>query len=101
MIWELSQDHQSGQPDPLLQALKQAFATPGPITIQNVGQNIELNFASLPLGSYRVEWINNLTSGAWNTLTVTNISGGGGVIQISDPSAAGQSQRFYRVQSPP
>ena len=29
MIWELAQDHQNGQPDPLLQAVKQALATPG------------------------------------------------------------------------
>jgi chitinase len=101
MIWELSQDHQSGQTDPLLLALKQGLATPGPITIQNAGHNIELNFASLPLGSYQVEWQSNLTSSAWNTLTVTNVSGNGGILQILDPGSADQPQRFYRVQSPP
>ena len=101
MIWELAQDHQKGQPDPLLLALKQALATPGPITIQNVGQDIELSFISLPLGSYRVQWTGDLTSNVWNTLTITNVSGTGGSLQVVDPDAAGQPQRFYRAQTPP
>jgi len=101
MIWELAQDHQSGQPDPLLLALKQALATPGLITIQNLGDDIELSFTSLPLGSYGVEWTGDLTSNVWNTLAVTNVSGPGGVLQVVDPDAASQPQRFYRVQTPP
>jgi len=101
MIWELAQDHQTGQPDPLLQALKQALATPGLITIQNTGQDIELSFTSLPLGSYLVEWTGDLTSNVWNTLAVTNVSGPGGSLQVVDPDAASQPQRFYRVQTPP
>ncbi len=101
MIWELAQDHQNGQPDPLLLALKQALATPGLITIQNLGGDIELSFTSLPLGSYGVEWTGDLTSNVWNTLAVTNVSGPGGVLQVVDPDAASQPQRFYRVQAPP
>ncbi len=101
MIWELAQDHQAGQPDPLLQALKQALATPGLITIQNTGPDIGLSFTSLPLGSYRVEWTGDLTSNVWNTLAVTNVSGPGGSLQVVDPDAASQPQRFYRVQTPP
>jgi chitinase len=101
IIWELAQDHQSGQPDPLLEAVKQALATPGLITITNIGQNIELNFTSLPLGSYRVEWSTNLTGNVWNTLVVTNVSGPGGILQIVDPGTASQPVRFYRVQTPP
>jgi chitinase len=101
MIWELAQDHRNGQPDPLLLAVKQSLATPGLITIQCTGQNVELNFASLPLGSYRVEWTRNLTDGIWNTLVVTNISGPGGNLRIVDPDANGQPQRFYQVQTPP
>jgi len=101
MIWELAQDHQTGQPDPLLQAVKQALATPGPITIQDTGQNIELSFTGLPLGSYRMEWTGDLISNVWDTLVVTNVSGPGGVIQVVDPDADGQPQRFYRVQTPP
>ncbi len=101
MIWELAQDHQNGQPDALLQAVKQALATPGFITIQSLGPEIALDFASLPLGSYDVEWSSNLTGNFWNTLVVTNVSGSGGVLQIVDPNAGGQPQRFYRVQTPP
>jgi chitinase len=100
MIWSLGQDYQSGQPEPLLEALKQALATPGLITIQNTGQDIELYFSALPLGSYRVEWTSDLTSNVWNTLAVTNVSGPAGVLQIVDP-AVSQPQRFYRVQTPP
>ncbi len=101
MIWELAQDHQNGQPDALLQAVKQALATPGLITIQSIGPEIALYFTSLPLGSYDVEWSSNLTGNFWNTLVVTNVSGSGGILQIVDPNTGNQSQRFYRVQTPP
>lgn len=101
MIWELAQDHQSGQTDPLLLAVKQALATPGQIAIQKTGQDIELNFAGIPLGSYCVEWNSNLTGNVWSTLAVTNVTGTGGVLQIFDPDTAGANQRFYRVQTPP
>jgi chitinase len=101
MIWELAQDYQQGQPDPLLLALKQALATPGSIGIQDFGQNIALSFTGLPLGSYRVEWNKDLSSNAWNTLTVTNLSGPAGLLEILDPAAPTQSQRFYRIQTPP
>jgi chitinase len=100
MIWELAQDHHAGQPDPLLQSIKQALATPGSTAIQLNGQSIDLGFASTPLGSYRVQWSSNVSGGAWNTLAVTNVSGTGGVLHVSDPSA-NQGQRFYRVQTPP
>jgi len=101
MIWELAQDHQNGQSDPLLQAIKQALATPGLITLQSVGPGIALYFTGVPLGSYDVEWSSNLTGNFWNTLVITNVSGSGGVLQIVDPNAAGQPQRFYRIQTPP
>ncbi|HVU08529.1 MAG TPA: glycoside hydrolase family 18 protein [Verrucomicrobiae bacterium] len=101
IIWELALDHQTGQPDPLLEAVKQALATPGLITIQNSGQDIALDFNGLPLGSYSVKWSGDLNSNVWNTLVVTNVSGPGGVIQVVDPDAVSQTQRFYRVQTPP
>ena len=101
MIWELSLDYQSKQSQPLLSALKQALATPGPITILNIGQDIELNFTSLPLGAYRVEWSSNLTISAWNTLAITNISGAGGTLQIFDSDVSSQPWRSYRVKTPP
>jgi chitinase len=104
MIWELAQDHYAGQTDPLLQSIKQAMATPGATTLRPNGQNIELNFSGIPLGSYRVQWKSNLTAGVWNTLTITNVpnTGTGGVIQVTDPDAtAGPAPRFYRIQTPP
>jgi chitinase len=101
MIWALGQDYQSGQPEPLLQAVKQALTTPGWVTLQRPDQEINLGFSSLPLGSYRVQWSSNLTDASWNTLTVTNVSGPGGWLEIPDSTAALQPQRFYRVQTPP
>ena len=101
MIWELAQDHQSGQPDPLLQAIKQALAAPGLTTIQLTNQSINLSFTSLPLGSYRVQWTGDMSVSVWNTLIVTNVSGSGGLLQVTDTNSFGQPQRFYRVQTPP
>ena len=102
MIWELSQDFQSGQsqPEPLLSTLKQALATPGSMTISNSGSQIELNFLSIPLGSYSIEWQSNLNGGIWNTLMVTNVSGTGGVVQVFDSRPGAAGRRFYRVQTP-
>jgi chitinase len=100
MIWELAQDHQAGQPDPLLQSIKQALATPGSTAIQINGQTVDLGFASMPLGSYRVQWSSNVSGGTWNTLAVTNNSSTGGVLHVSDPSV-NQPKRFYRIQTPP
>lgn len=100
-IWELSQDHVSGQSqsDPLLEAVKQAAATPGSLTAQHSGKNINVSFNSAPLGNYAVQWSTNLTK-SWSTLVQTNVSltGTNSVIQISDP--ANQPLRFYRVQTP-
>lgn len=100
MIWELAQDHQSGQPDPLLQAVKQALASPGEVAIQMTNQNIELSFTGVALGSYRIQWTDSLTNTVWNTLTVTNVSGATQLLRIIDPNPIGQPQRFYRIQSP-
>jgi hypothetical protein len=84
-----------------LEAVKQGLATPGLTAIQLSNQQVNLSFTSLPLGSYRVEWTSNLTAGVWNTLAVTNVSGSGGLLQVTDPDPATQPQRFYRVQTPP
>jgi chitinase len=104
MIWELGQDHNAGQPDPLLQSIKQALATPGVTALRANGTDVSLNFNSIPLGSYHIQWNSNLTAGNWNTLLVTNVpnSSTGGVMQVTDPGAIGvQSSRFYRIQTPP
>src|SRR5271154_2013385 len=39
MIWELAQDHTPNIPDPLLQAVKQAIATPGQTSLQTSGSD--------------------------------------------------------------
>ena len=102
MIWELAQDHQVGQPDPLLQAVKQALATPGLINLQTANSDIDLSFNAIALGSYRVQWKSDLTAGVWNTLLITNVSNAGGVMQVTDVGVmANQLQRFYRIQTPP
>ncbi len=102
MIWELAQDHQAGQPDPLLQALKQALVTPGLTGIQSSNNDINLVFNAIALGSYRVQWLSSLTDGVWNTLLITNVSNAGGVLEVTDPGVmTNQFQRFYRIQTPP
>jgi chitinase len=102
MIWELAQDHHANQPDPLLQAVKQALATPGTVAIQLNVPDIYLSFTSAPLGFYNVQWTSNLNSAVWNTLVVTNVVGTGGVMQVTDPGAVlNQPDRFYRVRTPP
>ena len=102
MIWALGHDYQSGQPEPLLQSIKLALATPGALEIQRSNQDVKLGFSSIPLGSYRIQWTSNLaTATGWNTLTVTNVIGSGGPLQVTDPNSNDQRQRFYRVQTPP
>jgi GH18 family chitinase len=102
MIWELAQDHTASTPDPLLQDVKQAVASPGQTTLQINGNNVNLSFPSIALGSYRVQWSSNLMAGIWNTLLITNISGPGGPLQILDSGAVtNQPGRFYRIQTPP
>jgi len=91
----------NGQPDPLLQAVKQSLASPGQITIQQTGQDVTISFNS-------IAWVRIVSNGrmiwaavSWNTLAVTNISGPGTPVQIVDTNPFSQPQRFYRVQSPP
>jgi chitinase len=102
MIWELAQDHTPDTPDPLLQAVKQALATPGLTSLQTSNNDVSLTFNGIALGSYCVQWIGDLTTGVWNTLVVTNVPGAGGVLQITDTGAlTNQLQRFYRIQTLP
>ncbi|HEX7654551.1 MAG TPA: glycosyl hydrolase family 18 protein, partial [Verrucomicrobiae bacterium] len=100
IIWELTQDHKTGQPDPLLQAIKSALNTPGRIKLQNSATNISLTFTGAPLGSYQAQWTSNLAN--WNNLSTTNLgtAATGGVLQVTD-SNVGAPSRFYRIKSPP
>jgi chitinase len=103
ILWEISQDHHTGQPDPLLQAIKQAIATPGMLDLHQSGQDMRLTFASAPLGTYRIQWTTNLAANTWNSLAVTNLSltATGGLVQVTNVGAITNSRRFYRVQTPP
>ena len=102
MIWELSQDHTGVAPDPLLQAVKQALATPGQTTLRRTANNVTVAFNTAPLGSYEVQWSSNLAGNGWNSLVTTNVTGPGGTLQINDAGVAtNQSRRFYRIQTPP
>ena len=44
MIWELAQDHIANQVDPLLNAIKQAIATPGTLSAKTSGASMDLQF---------------------------------------------------------
>jgi chitinase len=105
MIWELSQGYRAtapvGQRDPLLQAVRQALATPGPLSIELAGLGIQLSFSGAPLALYRVLWTSDLNGGIWTTLA-DNVPGTNGMVVVSDPAeVAIHSPRFYRVQTPP
>ncbi len=102
MVWELAQDYQSGQPGQLAQALKQSLTTPGLASLKRTSDDMNLTFNSIALGSYRVQWTTDLAMGSWNTLMITNNSGSGGPLEITDSGAVtNQPVRFYRVRTPP
>jgi chitinase len=105
MIWELGEGYRPSQPagkrDPLLQAVKQARATPGVAGILLTNGQAGIQFASMPLGLYRVEWTTNLGGGVWNTLS-NNVAGDGSMMTVMDTNAAMSNvTRFYRVKTPP
>jgi len=99
ILFELADDHTGNGPDPLLEAVKAAVATPGAVTIQRDGQSNVLSFTSAPLGSYNIQYTTNLVSSVWNSLLITNETGAGGVRQVIDTT--NQPRRFYRVKTPP
>ncbi len=102
MIWELAQDHTPNTTDPLLQAIKQALATPGLTNLQTSSNDVNLTFSSISLGAYRVQWSSDIAGGVWNTLLTTNVLGPGGPLQITDFGVmTNQQNRFYRIQTPP
>lgn len=104
MIWELGGGYRATQPagqrDPLLQAIKQALATPRFTEIQTQGTDVRLSFTTLPLASYRIQYASDPTALAWGTIT-NAVPGNGGILQLYDPSGLNSTQRFYRVRTPP
>jgi lysophospholipase L1-like esterase len=65
-----------------------------------IGGNLQLGFTTVSKQSYRVEKTDDLAAPNWTLLT-NNVAGTGGVVPVSDPNAAGISQRFYRVRQLP
>jgi len=65
-------------------------------TSKIAGGAVAFSFSSVSGKSYRVDFRNSLGSGDWMPLQ-TNIAGTGANITITDNSAAGEPERFYRV----
>jgi len=64
------------------------------------GGNLQLGFMTVSNQFYRVEMTSNLVASPWTLLT-NNVRGTGGAVSVNDPTANGQSQRFYRVRQLP
>ena len=64
------------------------------------GADFIVSFTTVSGKTYELDWIDDLVTGTW-TAVATNIAGTGGIVQITDPSAAAQPQRFYRVRLTP
>jgi fibronectin type 3 domain-containing protein len=60
------------------------------------GSNLVVSFATVVGRTYNVERSDTLQSGSW-TPVQSGIAGTGGVVQITDPNAAAQPKRFYRI----
>ena len=75
MIWELGEGYRATQPagqrDTLLQSIKQAMATPGKAAVHRNGPDMQISFASAPLGLYRVLWASNSVPRPFGTLLPT------------------------------
>ena len=60
------------------------------------GANWTVTFNTTTGKLYRVERSEDLVAGIWTTVT-NNVAGTGSAIQITDPGAAAQPKRFYRI----
>ena len=68
------------------------------LTVNSDG-NITVNFSTVSGKTYRVERSDTLQAGSWSVLQ-DNITGTGGIFQVTDVGAAGQPKRFYRIVIP-
>jgi spore coat protein A len=69
-------------------------------SIRRLGGDIQLNFKPTTNRLHFIERKNDLNSGSWMNFT-NNIPGTGAIISVSDPGAAAQPKRFYRIGLPP
>jgi len=72
-----------------------ASALRASIAINNEN-DLVVSFPTVTGKSYRVERSDTLAIGSWTTLP-DNISGTGVIMQVTDPGAASQAKRFYRI----
>ena len=66
------------------------------ISIQRVGNDIQLRFPSIVGATYRVDYCSSLTTANWQPL-LNSIPGTGNVIVTTDAGGVGAGKRFYRV----
>jgi hypothetical protein len=80
--------------------LKQSLATPAISNVQLSGGALSFSFSTLPLGLYSIEWTSNLNAPTWTVLS-NNVAGTGTNLVVTVPATATQTERFYRIQTPP
>ncbi len=76
------------------------YRAPALSAITVSGPDCLLDFSAAAGSRYELETTSNLAGNSWSP-AATNIAGGDGTIRIIDADAAGQPQRFYRLQSSP
>ena len=70
------------------------------ISLRLNGIHSLVSFATFLGVGYDLERANDLSGASWS-LVATNIPGTGGVLQLSDASAANEEKQFYRVRLAP
>jgi len=65
-----------------------------------VASDFQLQFITASNQFYLVEMTDSLETPSWTTLT-NNVPGTGGTVLVTDPNAASQSNRFYRLRQLP
>jgi hypothetical protein len=73
-----------------------AIRLPQITSLAIAGPDVKISFTTTNGVSYTVEYNNDLVTGSWSTLT-NNIAGTGGIVTITDSSAAELPRHFYRV----
>jgi hypothetical protein len=58
--------------------------------------NFVVSFSTVSGQNYELQKTSELASGSWS-FVVTNISGTGAIVQVTDTNAISQPQGFYRV----
>jgi len=65
------------------------------ISITLAGSDVGVNFTTFSNLTHVVEYTSNLVTQSWTPLL--SLTGSGGTTNVTDPGAAGLSQRFYRI----